>query len=88
VLPVGTYCEDLEIIIFHALHRDKKTYLPAADFFSTVNLESYLQPDRITRQEFLTPSNRNQCARECIAGDAPKICYYKWIAEDYVTLGP
>nr|ALQ52760.1 laccase BP76 [Neocapritermes taracua] len=53
-----------------------------------LNLESYLQPDRITRQEFLTPSNRNQCARECIAEEAPKICYYKWIAEDYVTLGP
>nr|AON96381.1 laccase 1 [Coptotermes formosanus] len=53
-----------------------------------LNLENYLQPDRLTRQQFLTPTNSNQCARQCVAGAAPKICYYKWFAEDYVTLGP
>jgi hypothetical protein len=87
VHPVGSYCKDWEFRIFHALHTGKKTYL-SAQIFSTVNLEKYLQPDHITRQEFLTPSNRNQCARQCIAGQAPKICYYTWTAEDYVTLGP
>lgn len=51
-------------------------------------LESFLQPDRITRQQFLTPSNKYQCARQCTDGEPSKICYYKWIAEDYVTLGP
>jgi len=35
VHPVGSYCKDLEFtsIIFHALHRGKKFYLYAADFF-------------------------------------------------------
>ncbi|PNF18423.1 hypothetical protein B7P43_G09045 [Cryptotermes secundus] len=54
-----------------------------------LNLNNYLQPDSVTRQQYLTPSrSSNLCARQCVAGEAPKICYYKWIAENYVTLGP
>ncbi|XP_069675378.1 uncharacterized protein [Periplaneta americana] len=55
----------------------------------TENLENYLQPDRISRDDFLyPPPGSNLCARECIQGAPPMTCYYKWIAEDYVTLGP
>ncbi|XP_069675364.1 uncharacterized protein [Periplaneta americana] len=54
-----------------------------------INLKNYQQPDKVTRQQYLFPARgSNLCSRECIAGDAPRICYYKWVAEPYTTLGP
>lgn len=32
-------------------------------------------------------SGPEECARECIGGEQPKICYYDWIVEYYRTLG-
>ncbi|KDR11747.1 laccase-2-like isoform X2 [Zootermopsis nevadensis] len=53
-----------------------------------VYLKSYLQPnDDVDRATFLNyTADSVICARECVAGQTPKICYYQWTVENYATL--
>ncbi|PSN35801.1 hypothetical protein C0J52_21815 [Blattella germanica] len=54
-----------------------------------INLQNFLQANKVTNQQFYNPPRgKNQCARNCARGELPKICYYQWTAEDYVTMGP
>lgn len=32
-------------------------------------------------------SGPQECARQCVAGEQPKICYFDWTANYYSTLG-
>ncbi|KAJ9592218.1 hypothetical protein L9F63_001219, partial [Diploptera punctata] len=53
------------------------------------NENSYLQPNRVTLAQFNSANrNSNLCARNCVANESPKTCYYRLVAEDYVTMGP
>nr|ACX54563.1 laccase 15 [Reticulitermes flavipes] len=54
---------------------------------TSVLLNSYLQPnDDIDRNTYLLNAKSNNCARICNGTEAPKICYYQWTIENYVTL--
>jgi hypothetical protein len=70
---------------FLAAHTALQWY---ALFYVAVYLNSYLQPnDDIDRDTYLNPKvGSNICARECVAGENPKICYYKWTVENYATI--
>ncbi|XP_069677181.1 uncharacterized protein [Periplaneta americana] len=54
-----------------------------------IYLAPYLQPnDEVDSNTFLNPPSGSRiCARNCTPDEAPKICYYKWTLENYVTLG-
>ncbi|PNF18421.1 Laccase [Cryptotermes secundus] len=53
-----------------------------------VDLKAYLQPvNDIDRDTYLHPKEgSNICARECVLGEEPKICYYEWTVENYATI--
>ncbi|XP_069675349.1 uncharacterized protein [Periplaneta americana] len=54
------------------------------------NLEEFLQPDYILEEEFQREGRNRfnrRCYRPCLADEAPRICYYRFTLEDYVTLG-
>ncbi|GFG33407.1 hypothetical protein Cfor_01834 [Coptotermes formosanus] len=54
---------------------------------TSVLLNSYLQPnDDIDRNAYLLKAQSSNCARMCNATEAPKICYYQWTIENYVTV--
>jgi hypothetical protein len=57
-------------------------------FAVAVNLKLYLQQnDDIDRKTYLNPTaDSNICARQCVVGEKPKICYYQWTVENYATV--
>ncbi|PSN51485.1 hypothetical protein C0J52_00762 [Blattella germanica] len=52
---------------------------------SPVPLSQFLQPDLVSDRDFF---NETSCYRPCEEGAPPKICYYKWLLDDYKTMGP
>ena len=63
------------------------SYSHSLCFDAAVLLSSYLQPnDDTDRYSFLLNAKSNRCARICNEMTAPKICYYQWTIENYVTL--
>ncbi|KAJ4431325.1 hypothetical protein ANN_19922 [Periplaneta americana] len=83
-----TSCNEIVNINFgylrirHTIHVTGRTELD--------NLEEFLQPDYILEEEFQREGRNRfnrRCYRPCLADEAPRICYYRFTLEDYVTLG-
>ncbi|KAJ9585503.1 hypothetical protein L9F63_002704, partial [Diploptera punctata] len=52
---------------------------------ASLDLEQFLQPDHISDMDYL---NESSCYRPCERGAPPRICYYRWVLDDYKTMGP
>lgn len=56
---------------------------------SVQDLSKYLQPDDVLSGKYdYTSSTDYQCARDCKTFQKSRLCYYKFVLEQYHTMGP
>lgn len=58
---------------------------PGDDSGEVIDLDKFLQPDNVDEYNEY-PGDNISCARECIEGEPPRICYYKFFLENYATM--